>query len=84
MCQHCGFYKGRMVIDLGARAKARTERMKAKKDQMRIETGASAQPQADTKEIVAEEKSEKAEATPKKSRRVKTGASSKKQKGESA
>jgi len=32
MCQVCGFYKGRMVIDMQAKTDARTERMTAKKE----------------------------------------------------
>lgn len=32
MCQACGFYKGRMVIDMSAKNEARTARMQAKKE----------------------------------------------------
>jgi hypothetical protein len=39
MCLSCGFYKGRVVIDLAAKAKARSERMQAKRDA--IKTNAS-------------------------------------------
>jgi predicted nucleic acid-binding Zn-ribbon protein len=31
MCLECGFYNGKMVIDLAAKRKARTERLEAKK-----------------------------------------------------
>lgn len=31
MCQACGFYNGRMIIDMKARAEKRAERMSAKK-----------------------------------------------------
>ena len=31
MCLECGFYKGRMVMDLAAKKAARTERIEAKK-----------------------------------------------------
>lgn len=32
MCLSCGFYNGRMVMDLAAKSAARTERMNAKKN----------------------------------------------------
>jgi large subunit ribosomal protein L32 len=32
MCQECGFYKGRLVIDMKAKNEARSARMQAKKD----------------------------------------------------
>jgi large subunit ribosomal protein L32 len=32
MCQECGFYKGRLVIDMKAKTDARSARMQAKKD----------------------------------------------------
>jgi len=32
MCQECGFYKGRLVIDMKAKSEARTARMTAKKE----------------------------------------------------
>jgi len=32
MCQACGFYKGRVVIDMLAKTEARTARMTAKKE----------------------------------------------------
>jgi len=32
MCQECGFYKGRLVIDMKAKTDARSSRMQAKKD----------------------------------------------------
>jgi len=31
MCLECGFYKGKMVVDMSAKKKARTERLEAKK-----------------------------------------------------
>jgi hypothetical protein len=39
MCLSCGFYKGRVVIDLAAKAKARTERMQAKRDAIKANSG---------------------------------------------
>jgi large subunit ribosomal protein L32 len=32
MCLECGFYKGRMVVDMAARKKAREERLQAKRE----------------------------------------------------
>jgi vacuolar-type H+-ATPase subunit E/Vma4 len=32
MCQACGFYKGRLVIDMQAKTEARTARITAKKE----------------------------------------------------
>lgn len=31
MCLECGFYKGKMVVDMAAKKKARSERLEAKK-----------------------------------------------------
>jgi len=42
MCLACGFYNGRVVIDLAAKAKARAERMQAKKDAISAQTPAPA------------------------------------------
>jgi len=49
MCQECGFYKGRLVIDMKAKNDARSARMQAKKDAIkanRTEEAAGAQSQA--------------------------------------
>lgn len=35
MCLNCGFYNGKMVLDLAAKNKARTERMQEKRDAIR-------------------------------------------------
>jgi hypothetical protein len=40
MCLACGFYKGRVVIDLKAKAEARAARMQAKREAIRAESGA--------------------------------------------
>jgi len=40
MCLNCGFYNGRVVIDLLAKKKDRTARMQAKRDAIRGETPA--------------------------------------------
>jgi hypothetical protein len=37
MCLNCGFYNGRVVIDLAAKAKARTERMNAKREAIKAQ-----------------------------------------------
>jgi hypothetical protein len=37
MCLNCGFYKGRVVIDLLAKKKAREARMEAKREAIRGE-----------------------------------------------
>ena len=40
MCLACGFYNGRVVIDLKAKAEARTARMQAKREAIRAQSGA--------------------------------------------
>lgn len=40
MCLACGFYNGRVVIDLKAKAEARAARMQAKREAIRAESGA--------------------------------------------
>lgn len=42
MCLSCGFYNGRVVIDLAAKAKARTERMSAKRETIKAQTSEGA------------------------------------------
>ncbi len=39
MCLACGFYKGRVVIDLAAKAKARADRMAAKREAIKAQQG---------------------------------------------
>jgi ribosomal protein L32 len=39
MCLDCGFYKGRMVMDMSAKKKARDERLQAKKDAIKAQSG---------------------------------------------
>jgi len=49
MCQECGFYKGRLVIDMKAKSEARGARMQTKKDAIKAnktEAEAGAEPQA--------------------------------------
>jgi len=55
MCQECGFYKGRQVIDMKAKSDARTARLQAKKDAIKAnksEAEAGAEPQATEEELV--------------------------------
>lgn len=42
MCLACGFYNGRVVIDLKAKAEARAARMNAKREAIRAQSGAEA------------------------------------------
>ena len=39
MCLSCGFYNGRQVLDLQAKAEKRTARMKAKQDRIKADLG---------------------------------------------
>jgi hypothetical protein len=43
MCQECGFYKGRVVIDMKAKTDARTDRMTAKKEAIKGQQTAAAE-----------------------------------------
>jgi len=72
MCQECGFYKGRLVIDMKAKSEARGARMQAKKDAIKAnktEEEAGVEPQAAEAEVLEapaletkkEEKAEKKE-----------------------
>ncbi len=54
MCQECGHYKGRMVVDMAAKKKAREERMAAKREMIAAESGVQPAEEAETKK---EEKS---------------------------
>lgn len=44
MCLDCGFYKGKMVMDMTAKRKSREERMQAKKEAIRDQSGAQETP----------------------------------------
>ena len=39
MCLSCGFYNGRIVIDLAAKSKDRAERMNMKREAIRAQAG---------------------------------------------
>lgn len=41
MCLDCGFYKGRLVVDMSAKTKAREERLQAKKEMIKEQKGAA-------------------------------------------
>jgi large subunit ribosomal protein L32 len=83
MCLSCGFYKGRQVLDLSTAKARRDARIKAKAERLAVDAGVEAP--AEAKEV-AEVKEEKAEAAgkAKRTRAVKTGASSKKEKQETS
>jgi hypothetical protein len=49
MCLNCGFYKGRVVIDLLKKKQDREARLKARREAIRGEQG-EASPQATTEE----------------------------------
>ena len=39
MCLECGFYKGRMVVDMAAKTKSRENRLQAKRDRISAQSG---------------------------------------------
>jgi len=61
MCLECGFYKGRMVVDMKAKKQAREARLEAKRDAIKAQSGSeeTADEAPDTSEI--EEKTVAAE-----------------------
>jgi large subunit ribosomal protein L32 len=67
MCLDCGFYKGRMVVDMSAKTKARTERLQAKREMINSQRGVEETPDEEVKEEaevkeIEEKKEEKEEA----------------------
>lgn len=44
MCLECGFYKGRMVVDMTAKKQAREARLQAKREAIQAQTGEVAAP----------------------------------------
>ena len=67
MCLDCGFYKGRMVVDMSAKKKAREERLQAKKEAIQAQTGDYGQEEVKTEEAEkVEEKAKKKEKKEKK------------------
>jgi len=61
MCLDCGFYKGRMVIDMSAKRKAREERLQAKKEAIKAEQG-EAEPEETATEAAEVDKIEATES----------------------
>jgi large subunit ribosomal protein L32 len=58
-CLECGFYKGRMIVDMAAKKKARDERLQAKRETINAQKGEEAESdpeQAIPTEEVAEAK----------------------------
>jgi len=51
MCQTCGFYNGRMVIDMQAKADKREARMTAKKEARKGEQAAAAEAEETATEV---------------------------------
>ncbi len=43
MCLECGFYKGRLVMDMAAKKKAREERLQAKREAIKAEAAQMAE-----------------------------------------
>jgi hypothetical protein len=70
MCPDCGFYKGRMVIDMQAKKEAREARLKAKEEMRKAQQGFGEEEQAGetpTEEATAtESQAESAETEQKK------------------
>ncbi len=58
MCLSCGFYNGRMVVDLKSEGEKRTKRMTEKKERVRGESGRTVAPKTEP-DTVAAEKTEK-------------------------
>lgn len=58
MCLECGFYKGRMVVDMSAKKKAREERLNAKKEAIRAQGGEIEEPTPEVEESKKKDKKE--------------------------
>ena len=52
MCLECGFYKGRMVMDVAAKKQAREERLQAKKEAIQAQAGDIEPEEVATEEVV--------------------------------
>jgi len=63
MCQACGFYNGRLVIDMKAKAAKRDERMTAKKEARAGQATADAEQEVEEGAAEALPEAEKEEAT---------------------
>lgn len=51
MCLDCGFYNGKLVVDMASKKRAREERMQAKKEAIRAQSGESETPEEVKKEV---------------------------------
>ena len=87
MCLACGFYNGRQVIDLSTQSARRAERIRAKKERVRAESGSKVAPTPEN----SHEHIKDTDPTPDKSQKAKRGGrsvtkgtSSKKEKQESS
>jgi large subunit ribosomal protein L32 len=49
MCLECGYYKGRMVVDLTAKKQAREARLQAKREAIQAQTGEATPEAAESK-----------------------------------
>ncbi|MCA9359157.1 50S ribosomal protein L32 [Candidatus Kaiserbacteria bacterium] len=58
MCLDCGFYKGRMVMDMASKKKSREARLEAKREAIKSQQGDVAEPAA----VEAPKEEEKKEA----------------------
>lgn len=67
MCLHCGYYKGRQVMDLTAERVKREARIQAKHERIRAESGMQ-QPQAETEEQIEEKAAKPQKAAPAKAK----------------
>ena len=56
MCLECGHYKGRMVVDMSAKKKARTTRMDAKKSAIADQQQQLSAPAEVTKDVEKDQK----------------------------
>ncbi len=56
MCLECGYYNGRQVMNLEELKAKRDERIKAKKERIKLDLGSSSEPVAETREVATEEK----------------------------
>lgn len=61
MCLECGFYKGRMVVDMSAKKEAREERLNAKREAIRAQAGEMEEPTTPEAEEVKDKKKDKKE-----------------------
>lgn len=59
MCLECGHYKGRMVVDMAAKKKARGERLQAKREMIHAEQGAPEAVEVEETKAVEPEVTEK-------------------------